>query len=184
MNNIFDLFGVISIVLAVGLISTIVLGLLAVAKSVKTKGSSNIKKSQNLKFFKSDLDIKTSMRIVNEFAPSGGYLVDDIDEINNIIVLSNIPAYNNWGQIFPVYFSSIGNQTLIEIGVKAKVSPYVFRFILAEHQNKCFNGIRSAFYAESNKKFDNSGKIFCSNCGKPYSPNESIKFCPECGNRF
>jgi len=29
-----------------------------------------------------------------------------------------------------------------------------------------------------------SAPSYCSNCGKPYSPTESIKFCSECGNKL
>jgi rubrerythrin len=35
---------------------------------------------------------------------------------------------------------------------------------------------------KSNPKVES--KLFCSNCGKPYSQSENIKFCPECGNKL
>ena len=150
-------------------------------KSSKTMGSTKMKKPSKIKFFKTPQDIKRAIKIIIEFAPTNGYQVDDYDDANNIIVLSETTTAKNFGNIFPVYFSTVENQTLIEIGIKNKGTQ---RFFLDEYHNKCFNGIRSAFYFDSNNQNNDTAKSFCSNCGKSYAPIESIKFCAECGNKL
>jgi len=172
------------------LIGLVVAGILLIFAAMK-KGSSDMKKPNKLKSFTTNAALDKSMKTIIQFAQNNKYKVDDFNESDAIIVLSDSASLTSYGNIYPIYLSRQSDDTImIEVGIKSKSTQLIG---LDAPHSRCFNGIKTAIYAivtdiSSDKVIstntDSVNYLFCSNCGKPYFQIDNNKFCDSCGNKF
>lgn len=114
------------------------------------RGDSKMNKPSKIKSFTTNISLDKAMKIIIQFAQSNGYNVDDFNEIDSIIVLSD-SAYFRYSFIFPVYLSKQSdNSIMIEVGAKSKfpMPEQSYNKEILTHE-RCFNGIKTAIYAAS-----------------------------------
>lgn len=156
------------------------------------RGKSNMEKPSKIKSFTTEIPLEKALKIVIQFAQNGGYKVDDFDNNQGVIILSDSTTLTSYGYIYPIYFKEQSDSTiLIEVGIKSK-STQLYGFD-APHE-RCFNGIKTAIFAnyDNNKTniSNNSSKKsflkpkFCPNCGKDLNQNDEMKFCDNCGEKL
>ena len=127
-------------------IGIIMAGILLIFAAMK-KGSTKMKKPSRIKSFTTNTPLDKAMKIVIQFAQSNGYKVDDFNESDAIIVLSDSASLTSYGNIYPVYLmKQTDNSLIIEVGIKSKSTQLVG--LDAPHE-RCFNGIKTALYAAS-----------------------------------
>ena len=128
------------------LIGLIMAGILLIFAAMK-KGSTKMKKPSRIKSFSTNTPLDKAMKTTIQFAQSNGYKVDDFNESDAIIVLSDSASLTSYGNIYPVYFlKQTDNSLNIEVGIKSKSTQLVG--LDAPHE-RCFNGIKTALYAAS-----------------------------------
>ncbi|SEA56435.1 hypothetical protein SAMN05443667_105266 [Flavobacterium gillisiae] len=128
------------------IISVVIVGGFLIFAAMK-KGSVKMKKPSRIKSFSTTSPLDKSMKTIIQFAQSNGYKVDDFNETNGIIVLSDSASLTSYGYIYPVYLiTQSDNSLLIEIGIKSKSTQLIG--LDAPHE-RCCNGIRTAIYASS-----------------------------------
>lgn len=120
---------------------------LIVAASRKATSTVREKPSSLLEF-STPMPPEKVLRVVVKFAQQSGYVVDDINEDDGRIILSDKASGTSWGFFYPVYVASGGQgRTVVEVGIKSKaiqVGP-----VKARLHEQCFNGIKAAVFAES-----------------------------------
>jgi len=111
------------------------------------KGSTKMEKPRRIKSFTTKTPLDKTMKTIIQFAQSSGYKVDDFNENDAIIILSDSASFTSYGNIYPVYLKKQSdNSLLIEIGIKSKLNQLIG--LDAPHE-RCFNGIKTAIYAAS-----------------------------------
>lgn len=111
------------------------------------KGSSKMKKPSRIKSFSTKTTLEKAMKNIIQFAQNTGYKVDDFNETDAIIVLSDSTSLTNYGHIYPVYLTNHSDNSItIEVGIKGKANQLMR--LDAPHE-RCFNGIKTAIYAAS-----------------------------------
>lgn len=111
------------------------------------KGSTKMKKPSKIKSFKTNISLDKAMKTVIQFAQSNGYKVDDFNENESIIILSDSASLTSYGNIYPIYLTNLSdNSILIEVGIKSKSFQVVGLDAL---HDRCFNGIKTTIYSIS-----------------------------------
>lgn len=111
------------------------------------KGSTTMKKPNRVKSFSTKVSSEKVMKTIIQFAQTSGYKVDDFNEAESIIVLSDSTSFTSYGYIYPVYIvQQPDGQQIIEVGIKSKGMQVVG---LDPPHERCFNGIKTALYAVS-----------------------------------
>ena len=114
------------------------------------KGKTDMKKPSKTISISTDIDIKKAMKTIISFAQTNGYKVDDFNEDEAIIVISNSASARSYGFIFPIYLSKLNdNKVNIEIGIKSKSGTQTYGPIFNKNLDDCVNGIKTAIYAAS-----------------------------------
>jgi len=122
----------------------IILGIISMRK-----GSSTLKKkSKKLKSFTSSLPPREAFKAVVCWASASTYKIDDINEEETKLVLSDGVTFTSWGFFYPVFVSAAENgKSLIEVGIKSKalqIGPKVWR----AHE-RCMSAVKAALIAHS-----------------------------------
>lgn len=168
-------------ILSIFFILLTVVILIIVGKKTNMASTASIEKPRRIISFKVNYDIKKAMEIVINCTRSSQYKLGDIDYENCIVVLTDVPSANNFGNFFPIYFSEADNQTLIEIGIKNKG----IQITIAGFHNDCVNFIKSTFLLEQSNNMPNSDKTkYCTVCGKAYVHDKDKHFCDSCGQKL
>ena len=115
------------------------------------KSPQNVKeaiKSSKSASFTIKNDKSQALKTIVRFAQANGYKVDSIDDAQYTVVLSDSVSATTWGFFYMIQIDdySAGNNK-ISVGVKSKVTqggPIVDRNL-----EKCVNGFKATFYAES-----------------------------------
>lgn len=142
---------ILPLVLICGVIVLVITGLQYQYASAQ-KGKTSMKKPGKVLSFTTLVPIEQAMKTIIHFAQSNGYKVDDFNESQSIIVLSDSPTMgsiafaNSGGFIYPIYLSKqINNSILVEVGIKHKMlrlgNPPTAPL------EKCCNGIKAAIFA-------------------------------------
>ena len=178
-----------SIILLFGILIIFILAIYMFA--AMKKGSSDMEKPNKLKSFTTTIALDKCMKTIIKFAQNNEYKVDDFNDRDAIIILSDSTSLMSYGNLYPIYLSKHSDSTLfIEVGIRSKATQIVG---LDAPHSRCFNGIRSAIFSiENEKSTDNVlsinsnslNSLFCSYCGKPNTPNENKKFCDGCGHEL
>ncbi len=110
------------------------------------KGSTTMKKPDRIKSFTTQVPLDKAMKTIIQFAQSSGYRIDDFNETDGIIVISDTNTIRQ-GYIYPIYLIKQPDNFLsIEIGIKSKQP----QFAGFDHPHERFlNGVRTAIYAVS-----------------------------------
>lgn len=118
------------------------------------KGKASMKKTDKSLSFVSPIAIDKAMKTIIQFAQSNGYKIDDFNESNSVIVLSDLTTMagvafaNSGGYIYPVYLSKqTDNSILVEVGIKHKI--FKLGYPPSAPLAKCFNGIKAALFVIS-----------------------------------
>jgi len=122
------------------------------------KGTSAVKnKPSKLLSFSTEVQPNDVFKIVIKYAQQSGYKVDDLDETNGRVILSDSATLISYGFFYPVYIEKqTGGNTLVEVGIKSKIFQY--GFLVTRNREKCFNGIKAAVFAEKTFSSGNSGQ--------------------------
>ena len=124
----------------------ILLIIILISASTK-KGTSKMSKPSRIRSFTTKTPSDKVMKTVIKFAQSNGYKVDDFNERDSIIVLSDSASLTSYGNIYPVYLiKQPDNLLLVQVGIKSKATQVVG---LNAPLERCFNGIKTAIYAAS-----------------------------------
>lgn len=84
------------------------------------------------------------MKAIMEFTQSNGYKIDDFNEAEAIIILSDSATLTSFGNIYPVFITEMDNNLIkVEVGIKSKVMQQGGLNILLD---QCCNGIKVAIY--------------------------------------
>jgi hypothetical protein len=130
-----------------GLVIGIIMASILLMFAAMKKGSANMKKPSKIKSFTTNTPVDKAMKTIIQFAQSNGYKVDDFNENEAIIILSDSASLTSYGNIYPVYLIKHHDNTLlIEVGIKSKSTQLVG---LDTPHERCFNGIKTALYAAS-----------------------------------
>lgn len=128
------------------IIGIILISIFLIYSSIK-KGSTKMKKPNNIKSFKTNIPFDKAMKTIIQYAQSNGYKVDDFNEAESIIILSDSASLTSYGNIYPIYLINQSDSSiLIEVGIKSKSFQVVGLEALHE---RCFKGIKTAIYAVS-----------------------------------
>ena len=131
----------------IGLIAVIIVCIQYVFAAMN-KGSTQMKKPSRIKSFTTTTPLDKVMKTLIHFAQSSGYKVDDFNESDAILVLSDSASLTSYGFFYPVYLSKQSDgKTVVNIGIKSKA--FQLGPIVSRNHEKCFNGIKTALYAES-----------------------------------
>ncbi len=128
----------------IGIIMTVFFLIIAAMK----KGTTSMEKPKRIKSFTIKLPIDRAMKAIISYAQNGGYKVDDFNETDGIIILSDSATISSYGAIYPVYLKKESdNSLLVEVGYKTKGSPIAIQNPVPHE--RFFNGIKTALYAVS-----------------------------------
>ena len=104
------------------------------------------KKLRHLTSFTTTMNIKEAMKAVIDFALQGGYRIDDFEETEGRIILSDSVSTTSWGFFYPIYLSKNDNGSiLIEVGIRGKAP--IAGTIALRHKERCFNGLKAFIFA-------------------------------------
>lgn len=110
------------------------------------KGTSQMSKPSNILSLNTAISIEKAMKIIIQYANQSGYKIDDFNESKSIIILSNSASLTSYGFFFPVYLTKQNDsETHVELGIKSKL--FQWGPIVRRNQEKCFNGIKAALFA-------------------------------------
>ena len=132
-----------------GLLIGLIMAGLFVAIAKNKRGAANMPKPSRIRAFNSNITIETAVKTIITYAQISGYKIDDFNERDHIIVLSDLTSLTSYGYIYLIYLNKQSDNSIqIEIGIKSKsVNPYSI------HNDapleKCFNGIKASIYAVS-----------------------------------
>jgi len=111
------------------------------------KGSTKMSKPSRLRTFTTDKSKEMVLKTILKFAQSNGYKIDDFNEAEAIIVLSDSATLTSFGNIYPVFVTEIDdNLVKIEVGIKSKAMQQGGLNVLLD---QCCNGIKVAIYQTS-----------------------------------
>jgi uncharacterized membrane protein len=106
--------------------------------------------------------------------------------IMDTTVKVNYSKGNNMG--LPERVNNLGlmsdKQTYLIISAFLIIGGSMLVAIAANSTNSTKKTEKDRNYEKNSSIETTSAPSYCSNCGKPYSPTESIKFCSECGNKL
>lgn len=99
--------------------------------------------------FSSPLPPASILKTIARFAPTGGYRVEAIDEINGRIILNKPSSmiYLYSGFFYPIFLTSQSDgTTLVQIGIKPKIHQ---AGPMTKDHDKCVNDIKVALFCQS-----------------------------------
>ncbi len=106
------------------------------------------KKLRHLMSFTTTMNIKEAMKVVIDFALQGGYRIDDFEETEGRIILSDSVSSTSWGFFYPIYVSKNDDgSTLVEVGIRGKAP--IAGTIALRHQERCFNGLNAFIFTRT-----------------------------------
>lgn len=101
-------------------------------------------KPSRLKSFEVDSEKNDVLEKINEFARDSNYRIDDIDQNEGIIVLSDESSFWSDGYIYPIYIGQNEEGALyVEVGIKSKNPVQISGF--KKPHKRCFNEVKSIF---------------------------------------
>lgn len=149
-------------------------------------GTTDMEKPTNTSSFSVEISKDVCMKLIMSYAQNNGYKIDDFNEIQGVIILSEPVSLNNYGYIYQIYITNSSNTTAnVEIGTTSKTQAP--SRILNTAQNRIITNIKSILYLPTQNSINsdnNSSSKFCVNCGNAFNPSSEMKFCANCGAKI